>query len=63
MKMRDFYQANVHSFALCRAWRGVDRAWRAANLVTLSIPKDSATTASLEFKLDWAKLRPMAAGI
>ena len=32
-------------------------AGRAANLVALSIPKDSVTTASLEFKLDRAKLR------
>ena len=32
-------------------------AGRAANLVTLSIPKDSVTTASVEFKLDRAKLR------
>ena len=32
-------------------------AGRAANLVVLSIPKDSVTTASLEFRLDRAKLR------
>ena len=32
-------------------------AGRAANLVVLRIPKDSVTTASLEFRLDRAKLR------
>ncbi len=32
-------------------------AGRAANLIKVAIPKDSATTASLEFKLDRAKLR------
>jgi transposase len=32
-------------------------AGRAANLVKISIPKDASTTASVEFKLDRAKLR------
>ena len=32
-------------------------AGRAAHLIKVAIPKDSATTASLEFKLDRAKLR------
>ena len=32
-------------------------AGRAANLIKVRVPKDSATTASLEFKLDRAKLR------
>ena len=50
-------QALTRDQLLMKLGAAKHEAGRAAHLIKVAIPKDSATTASLEFKLDRAKLR------